>query len=492
MKSLGEMAGKRCRVLGKGGKLREATIESFGVQPLMRMHLRRRNRTKTIYATAGHRWFAYAGDRSNVRKEVTTEQLRPGTKLVGMYGRGVEHHIKLSAFGIAHGIVFGDGSMNDARKSGYTNPGHIVLCGEKDAQLARWFPLSPQTPCEAGIKVSDLPRSFKERPSLKESKSYLAGWLAGYIAADGSVSSDGSVSLSCANHETLKFVRDVCYRLGIGTTGINTAYRSGFGEEKTPLHSIGFFRHTLREDMFLIEEHRARAVAAGFERCRETDTWTVDLVEMSDRVEEVFCAVVPEHAMFTLEDNILTGNCHKGCVKAGHEHWLNLLRKDRDLYMYYEGLEQEFRDFLNADVSILTDRAGDNKKKVLTLRIFRERYEEKRQLDFLFDEEFAGAFKEGVGGCGCMIDADADARPTKVAWSAEDDERVAGLVVEMGIGDNALKAIASKMGCGLGGLRARLAQLGVDLDAADKLAAAESITVAARSRRKRKKLPALA
>ena len=179
-------------------------------------------------------------------------------------------------------------------------------------------------------------------------------------------------------------------------------------------------------------------------------------------------------------------NCARGCVKAGHEHWLNLLRKDRDLYMYYEGLEQEFRDYLGADVSILTDRAGDNKKKVLTLRIFRERYEEKRQLDFLFEEEFAGAFKEGVGGCGCMLETDGEVRPTKVAWSAEDDERLAGLVMEMGLGDNALKAIASKMGCGLGGLRARLTQLGVDLETHDAASAGQLLGAVAPARGRRK------
>ncbi|MCZ2813177.1 DNA primase [Modestobacter sp. VKM Ac-2979] len=44
--------------------------------------------------------------------------------------------------------------------------------------------------------------------------------------------------------------------------------------------------------------------------------WVVQSVEWSDRVEEVFCAEVPGTHAFTLEDNLLTGNCF-GCGVGG-------------------------------------------------------------------------------------------------------------------------------------------------------------------------------
>ncbi|WP_138731449.1 DNA primase [Modestobacter excelsi] len=44
--------------------------------------------------------------------------------------------------------------------------------------------------------------------------------------------------------------------------------------------------------------------------------WVVQSVEWSDRVEEVFCAEVPGTHAFTLEDNLLTGNCF-GCGEGG-------------------------------------------------------------------------------------------------------------------------------------------------------------------------------
>jgi DNA primase catalytic core len=44
--------------------------------------------------------------------------------------------------------------------------------------------------------------------------------------------------------------------------------------------------------------------------------WVVQSVEETDRVEEVFCAEVPDGHAFVLEDNILTGNCF-GCGEGG-------------------------------------------------------------------------------------------------------------------------------------------------------------------------------
>src|SRR5262249_27697143 len=51
---------------------------------------------------------------------------------------------------------------------------------------------------------------------------------------------------------------------------------------------------------------------------------TVVSVEPTERVEEVYCAVVPGTHCFVLEDNILTGNCGGRCIKQGVREWLRL------------------------------------------------------------------------------------------------------------------------------------------------------------------------
>lgn len=86
-------------------------------------------------------------------------------------------------------------------------------------------------------------------------------------------------------------------------------------------------------------------------------------------------------------------NCGGFCVKAGQGHFALLLQHMPGRYAYHEAKEQEIRAFLGKDVSILTDRTGDGKKKPLTLRVFRERIE----AGFEFD-------RFDVGGCGCFVD----------------------------------------------------------------------------------------
>lgn len=89
-------------------------------------------------------------------------------------------------------------------------------------------------------------------------------------------------------------------------------------------------------------------------------------------------------------------NCGGTCVKAGHAQWKLLLETKPELYAEWEANEQRFRDTINPDVSILTDRRGGTKKP-LTLKEFRERieaeaYTEQEQLNFEW------------GGCGCAIE----------------------------------------------------------------------------------------
>ena len=150
--------------------------------------------------------------RQRVRTERTTAELCAGDPLWWAYPQTSLRRIGgLSPFGIAHGITYGDGSL-------FGQSASVDLHGDKDAELLKWFPLSRSYQCgydgnssgvrKPYIKVVDLPRFFKDRPSLDESPQYLAGWLAGYFAADGCVAADGTVMLNSADRSNLEFVRD--------------------------------------------------------------------------------------------------------------------------------------------------------------------------------------------------------------------------------------------------------------------------------------------
>ena len=349
-----ELAGGTHRILTEKGRWVDAPFFSFGVQPLMKVVVGRNRQTKEIYATPEHRWLL-RGKRGG-RYERTTEQLIPGQGLCWSFPHNrLKAIAEISPFGIAHGITYGDGCI-------FNHMASADLHGEKDAQLLKWFPLSRtyQLTTAKGApftKVLDLPRYFKERPSLDESPSYLAGWLAGYFAADGHVAKDGTCCLNSADRSDLQFVRDVCTRLGIGTYGITTQLRPGFdGRDPSELHRIHFITEDLDERFFLIDEHRLR-----FSQCAKAwirRGWMVKSVEPTERVEEVFCAVVDGTHSFVIEDNILTGNCF-GCQAKGDV--ITFVRETQ--HLDFVGAVESLAGRAGITLTYTTSTEGEGRKK---------------------------------------------------------------------------------------------------------------------------------
>jgi DNA primase len=303
-----ELAGGTHRILARDGNWVDAPFFSFGVQSLMRLVASRNGQLKELFATAEHRWFVRSGARHHTDRVLTTYELRPGHQLMSKFPGTRVKRTTPSPFGIAHGITFGDGHRSGSGSIAQLDP-------VKDISLLKWFPLSLVTEHQDRILVHHLPRMFKELPPLDESVSYLYGWLAGYVAADGHVAKDGTVMLHCADRETLEYVRAVCTRLGIGTYGITEQVREGFpGREPSSIFRIHFINEDLTEEFLLLDQHRIRFASSAKAYARRG--WVVRSVEPTDRVEEVFCAVVDQGHAFVLEDNILTGNCF-GCSQGG-------------------------------------------------------------------------------------------------------------------------------------------------------------------------------
>jgi hypothetical protein len=87
-------------------------------------------------------------------------------------------------------------------------------------------------------------------------------------------------------------------------------------------------------------------------------------------------------------------NCGGFCCKAGQTHFALLHATMPKRYAWHEAQEERLRgDGING--TILTTRAGDNKKKPLTLREFREILEGNRVGDLEPDDLAAG--------CGCAL-----------------------------------------------------------------------------------------
>jgi len=303
------LSGKSHLVLSRGGQWIRANFDSYGEQRLWKISLSRNGVKKQIFATSGHRWFVH--DRVS---EYLTTDLKPGYALQSALPN-VRENWSLDPEGIRHGIVYGDGTMY---KGVY---GTLNLHGEKDVQLRQYFPEQKHHihEREGGALYLRIygGRAFEDMKALPKngaSQSYLLGFLAGYLAADGHVAKDGTVMLNSSNAETLEAIRDICTTLGITTYGRTTLWRKGYGKTPSALHRIHFVNSGLAEELFLLSKARQRFAASRkkFARLR----WVVCSVEETDRVETVYCADVPKEHAFALDDNILTGNCF-GCSAHG-------------------------------------------------------------------------------------------------------------------------------------------------------------------------------
>lgn len=90
-------------------------------------------------------------------------------------------------------------------------------------------------------------------------------------------------------------------------------------------------------------------------------------------------------------------NCGGFCVRAGQAQFRLLLTQNRERYLFHEQQEQNLRDYLGKDVTILTETVN-NTPVPLTLRAFRERQDAQPGL-FEVDEF-------DLGGCGCFVETD--------------------------------------------------------------------------------------
>lgn len=304
LKPIRELAGKTVNIMTSWGKWVDAPFKSYGTQAVFSISLRKMNVTKTIKATADHRWFVckdianHSKLKFNNRREVITSELKQGLKVVQVFPQ-----LKCvpSLIGIQHGLVWGDGSIGGGRISA-----QLPLIGEKDANLIHLFKGHQIRDRKDGVEIWNLPKIFKSLVPLHYDKPYLYGWLAGYFAADGCVDTNGTCVLKSANKESIQHVRDICHILGIDSSHITHQERiSNLTNKPHTMYATHLKRSILTEEFFLLDSHRKRFLNSPPER---TNYWTIENVEPTGS-EEVFCCTVPETHCFVLEDSILSGNC---------------------------------------------------------------------------------------------------------------------------------------------------------------------------------------
>ncbi len=282
--SLKEAVGETIEVRCADAKWRPAEVKSFGRQTLRTVHLAAPGRSNfgfDFVVTPNHRWITTRG---------VVDDLRVGDRVVVTPDKP-NHKSQSYRDGFAHGFISGDGTRQTLRDGCY----NLRLCGEKDWQheeclkTAGTFTTSSRPPSYNGDPVLHFKSAIdlKAVPSDATSLDYQAGFLAGLMAADGSLRSNGvgNNRLNSQKQEVLQWIADRAPLLGFCVTGWCTSsnMETNFGVRSAPLGQL-----TLSP---------------------EPVEYTVRSITDNGQEEEVFCVVEPETRTFTLEGGVPTGNC---------------------------------------------------------------------------------------------------------------------------------------------------------------------------------------
>jgi NAD-dependent dihydropyrimidine dehydrogenase PreA subunit len=300
IRSFAELEGQPVRVLTDRG-FKPAVVKRFRRKPLVKLsfapafeerdryggtRLTTRNVSRfrrTVRATPTHNWLLVDGQHTDT---LAAGQFVPSTRV--MPERDGESY----RLGVLHGLVYGDGSWNKQEIRSGEHLHYVQLYGGRVAKFKDFFDQVNFSPCldvhpgyvgtgvvRAGV---NLKRSLPETGDTE----YIAGFVDGWLAADGDPVKAGSWRLRSGDHEALAWIEKVAPYAGYIVVGS--------GEEGNLVTNFGV---------------RSRPIRWLYLATREV-SWRVMSVEPEEaNAEDTFCAVVPEKHEFTLAGGIATKNC---------------------------------------------------------------------------------------------------------------------------------------------------------------------------------------
>jgi NAD-dependent dihydropyrimidine dehydrogenase PreA subunit len=300
LRTFAELENSWCRVLTDEG-FKPAYVRRFRRKPLVKVtlapafeerdryggtRLTTRNISKfrrSVLATPTHSWVLADGDRTD---SLSVGQFVPAARV--QTGRVTESY----RLGVLHGLVFGDGSWNRFEVRSEEHVHYVLLFGDRAAKFRDFFDQVDYTksvavhPGYVGTGVVRSECNLKQYLPADGDVEYIAGFVDGWLAADGDPVKAGSWRLRSIEHEALSWLERVAPLAGY--------IAIGSGEEASRVTNYGA---------------RSRPVRWLYLAARETYWRVMRVEEVAADEEETFCAVVPGKHTFTLAGGILVGNC---------------------------------------------------------------------------------------------------------------------------------------------------------------------------------------
>jgi NAD-dependent dihydropyrimidine dehydrogenase PreA subunit len=300
LRTFAELENQWCRVLTDGG-FKPAVVKRFRRRPLVnvelapafeerdrygRTRLTARNRSRfrrNVLATPTHSWLLADGQR--------TESLETGQYVPAMRARPRRdgEHYRL---GVLHGLVFGDGSWNKQEIRSGEHLHHVQLYGEKVAKFRDFFDQVDFSPCldvhpgYVGTGVVRACANLKRLLPETADPEYVAGFVDGWLAADGDEVKAGSWRLRSTDHEALSWLESAAPLAGLVVVGS--------GQEASMETNFGVRSRPMRWLYLATRDVHWRVMRVRPEEADDAET---------------FCAVVPGKHEFTLAGGVYTRNC---------------------------------------------------------------------------------------------------------------------------------------------------------------------------------------
>lgn len=303
------VVGQWVHVLNRDGRWVPGLIKSFGVQKTVDTVFCRRNYLNTVRSTLGHRWILSDGTSKTTSHLQSHSRKYNADCIPYLRAPKIISNVDDYRRGVRHGIVLGDGNQSFAGKKGGMGF-EVRLCGAKrellpffDGYYTAYYPSSGDDP---NVKLPRQSLNLKKPPPVGVSDSYLIGFFRGLLATDGTVNNGGQVSITNTK-EVVSWCKRVLGKVGYwfqNTTDLSKyagKYKGSFNSSYDG-QTIDMSRESVCEDDLLRSCHKIKykKVTLGpykFSGFGET------------RLEEVYCAVVPDGHSFVLDGGLLTSNC---------------------------------------------------------------------------------------------------------------------------------------------------------------------------------------
>jgi NAD-dependent dihydropyrimidine dehydrogenase PreA subunit len=300
LRTFGELENKSCRVLTDSG-FKPAAVKRFRKRPLVKIEfapafeerdryggtrLTTRNISRfrrTVWATPTHGWILSDGQRTG---SLAVGQVVPSVK--AQPKRDSESY----RLGLMHGLVFGDGSWTKQEIRSGEHLHYVQLYGERMAAFRGFFDQVNFSSCldmhpgYAGTGVVRACVNLKRLLPETADAEYIAGFVDGWLAADGDPVKAGSWRIRSTDHEALAWLERAAPLAGFVTVGS--------GEESNMVTNFGPRNRSIRWLYLATRESYWRVMSVEPQEVDDADT---------------FCAVVPGKHEFTLAGGISTANC---------------------------------------------------------------------------------------------------------------------------------------------------------------------------------------